>query len=399
MKKNEMITFNRTYGGPYPDRGYSVSQTLDGGYIIVGSTDYDWNNNDVKLIKLDANGREEWSKSYDFNYEDSGYFVLPLADGNYIISGESNDIGNSSQYLWLMKIDGAGNEIWNKTIKMLEYIDRAYDHFVFITNSGFMVWKEGGDAYDIIITDLSGEVVSSPPDLYNSINQTSDNGFIIIDCPLGPGSKLGLFKTDSDFQIIWKKFYDKWIGFFWNSICQVTNGDYILVGINCSCHDGYVILMKTDVEGNKLWEKRVLLPIVYGDYLCRVDATNDGGFILYRDRYQILMKMDDTGNMIWKRNFTYDRNIRCVEVFQTRDGGYIVLCNIWDSQEGPYGRMFSKDITLLKLDSSGLLHDDDPHSKTERDWNYLLAIIGILVLITADIIVLATILKRKRKQE
>lgn len=52
-----------TFGGSDDDRGKSVQQTSDGGYIIVGSTkSYGAGGSDIYLIKTDANGYLLWEK-------------------------------------------------------------------------------------------------------------------------------------------------------------------------------------------------------------------------------------------------------------------------------------------------------------------------------------------------
>ena len=52
-----VITFERTYGGADWDRGYSVQENRDGGYIIAGRTEaFGVGGFDVYLIKTDAQG-------------------------------------------------------------------------------------------------------------------------------------------------------------------------------------------------------------------------------------------------------------------------------------------------------------------------------------------------------
>jgi hypothetical protein len=57
--------WEKTYGGSTYDFGYSVQQTSDGGYILVGYTDsYGAGESDVYLIKTDSSGNKFWSKTF-----------------------------------------------------------------------------------------------------------------------------------------------------------------------------------------------------------------------------------------------------------------------------------------------------------------------------------------------
>ncbi len=143
----------------------SAVQTSDGGYALAGTTgtiSYDLakdplNNSSLKnmsftvvsqifLIKTDANGNQEWCKTYGRagNYEGSS--VVQTDDGGYAILGDGNNIttidmssmnlSSLVQYkLYLVKTDANGNQVWdstyggvgtNKGLSLVKSGDRGY---------------------------------------------------------------------------------------------------------------------------------------------------------------------------------------------------------------------------------------------------------------------------------
>ena len=109
--------WNKTFGGSTGDRGYSVQQTSDGGHVIGGSTgSYGADQSDVWLIKTDSSGGMAWNRTFGGPLHDYGYSVGQTSDGGYIVAGSAVSYGAGDADVWLIRTDSSRNPTWDKTL-------------------------------------------------------------------------------------------------------------------------------------------------------------------------------------------------------------------------------------------------------------------------------------------
>jgi hypothetical protein len=101
--------WTRTYGGTNKDRSLSVQQTLDGGYIISGHTfSIGAGGADVYLIKTNSSGDTLWTKTFGGSAGENGYSIQQTLDGGYIIVGYTESFGAGHDDVYLIKTDSNG---------------------------------------------------------------------------------------------------------------------------------------------------------------------------------------------------------------------------------------------------------------------------------------------------
>ncbi len=129
--------WNKFFGGDDADRGYAVQQTTDGGYILTGYTgSFGAGLYDMLLIKTDPSGNAEWTKTFGGTGRDYGNSVQQTIDGGFIALGYTLSFGAGGDDFYLVKTDANGNEEWFKT-----YGGSASDvgFFVRQTNDGGLI--------------------------------------------------------------------------------------------------------------------------------------------------------------------------------------------------------------------------------------------------------------------
>ncbi len=108
--------WSRTFGGSSYDGCYSIQQATDGGYILGGYTEsYGAGHRDFWLVKTDATGTEEWSRTFGGSSHEECQSVQQTSGGGYILGGYTESYGAGSDDFWLVKTDSNGDSLWSRT--------------------------------------------------------------------------------------------------------------------------------------------------------------------------------------------------------------------------------------------------------------------------------------------
>ncbi len=109
--------WKKTYGLSEHDFGYSVCNALDGGYYLLGSSQSYGNGSfDMLLIKTDADGNQQWLKSFGGSEYEYGKSIVMNNEGDLYLAGSTKSFGtDGSPDVYVVKTDSDGNEIWHET--------------------------------------------------------------------------------------------------------------------------------------------------------------------------------------------------------------------------------------------------------------------------------------------
>jgi PKD repeat protein len=236
------VSWQKYYGGPEWDRPKSITQTSDGGYIVVGMTlsnsgDVSGNHQcvsgicyapeDIWVVKLDSNGGLTWQKCLGGTNKDYGSDIHQTPDEGYIVAGYSYSVdGNVTAHVgnegtpnyWVVKLDRDGNKVWDRSIlsgvaDLATSIDLTADGGYVVAGisdmgSGNYLDDRGGENIVVVKLDSAGNVVwkkilggLADDDGYD-IQQTTDGGFIVGGFSSSISGDVTENKGETDFWIV-----------------------------------------------------------------------------------------------------------------------------------------------------------------------------------------------------
>jgi uncharacterized delta-60 repeat protein len=111
--------WDHTFGGLDYDSLHALQVTPDGGCIVAGNTrSYKKSSGyrDAWVIKLNAQGRKVWDRTFNRGEPgDSAYALQTTPDGGYIVAGYTESKGAGKSDVWLIKLDAQGRKVWDRT--------------------------------------------------------------------------------------------------------------------------------------------------------------------------------------------------------------------------------------------------------------------------------------------
>jgi hypothetical protein len=207
--------WSRTFGGENNVLATGGVRAPDGGFLILATILYfPESGDDVWLLKVDGDGNEVWSRTWEEG-SIGARDLVQTADGNYLITGSyspSDDADSNEDFLFI-KIDPEGNELWTSTFGDPDMIDYG------------MVLAETMDGGYV----AAGERVT---DLY-----TWD-------------ADISLVKIDGDGQLLWEQIIETDAHCMFGAILQHPDGGYVIAGSAFNGRTFDIFMIKTDSEGN-----------------------------------------------------------------------------------------------------------------------------------------------------
>ncbi len=356
MDEHGELDWEKAIGGPGTDLLQTVKLTKDAGFLLVGTSDSGEGlqkkdackgNEDIWVVKLDAKGNEQWQCTIGGSGQEQVCAAFSTLDGGYILGGSSNsekspevkagkdpfgkwEDGFGNLDFWAVKLDNKGKIEWQRTIGG-EYVDQLRS-ILQTRDGGYLLAgysnsPESGNKtekcyglgdYLVVKLDKDGNTEwqksygGDGDDQPYALMESYDGNFVIAgNSNSGPtgnktssnkrGTDFWILKIDSLGEIIWQNTYD--IGNVDLLTSLVENKDHSLLlggyaqsetkGTNKKDNEGvddYVVI-KTNADGEEKWRQSV--GSNGEDILRKAIETRDGGYLLAgtskgsisRDRY------------------------------------------------------------------------------------------------------------------
>ncbi len=196
-------------------------QLADGSFIVSGtSIDMERQTSDAWVMKLASNGSIEWQRTFGGEGDEAGGVVTPTS-GGYLLAARTSsfgpDAGGDTFNAWLLKLDTAGNILWQRV-----YGGTGDEFgFPFVLADGFLFagytdsFGAGGMDTFFATLDASGNVQWA-----KSYGGSADDMLVPMADPAGGylgwgltesfgsgGVDLWILKFDASFNILWQRTY------------------------------------------------------------------------------------------------------------------------------------------------------------------------------------------------
>ena len=279
------------YGGPDEEGGKFVRQTSNGGYIIAGlARSWGAGNYDAWLVRLNALGQLQWSRTFGTGNDDFGLCTDETPDGGFLMGG----FWGSPRTGFVVKTNAAGTPVWQRNVGLADawvnYIEALPGGDIFIAGQ-YMGPYGGQDIFAARLNSLGNPIWTRSYGLsgndgadWDLAGKVTPSGNLLISASttsLGQGYDLMLLNLNGNNGTIqWTKGLQG-AGEDRSHFVNYTSNNLILQsGYTTTWGNGGadVLFNVYDTLGNRLWSKTYGSPSL--DKGWGIQETQDGGFLV-----------------------------------------------------------------------------------------------------------------------
>lgn len=341
-------TFQRTYGTSSEDAMLGLGAASDGGFAMMGRS-----NNNLYLVKTNANGKKLWSKKYSIKNVFTGG-IITSADGSIILSGYG-DIQSVTPSAFILKVDSTGTISWIKSYSTfngfyLRNVKQTVDHGYILVGDGLII-KLDPDG-NIVWKRTIGAADSYRVTPYDVVQSKFDSSYVVTSIfhnPTNTNNEVMISRFNKNGTLMWSKSF------------SVINDDPTQLKENIHRKLQFVCgggIMEFDSDGNN--GKRVTLNGYIKDW--QLSKSVDNGYICAgygsdpasnhsNDFY--LTRLDSSYNCVWSKYIGGPKSDWAVSVVESKNKEIVIGGNTESFSIG------EKDMYLVKTDSTGALECND----------------------------------------
>ena len=360
------VVWDRTYGAGESEWASSVVALADGGLAVAGGTKSKGAGNwDMWVLRLDGSGNAVWERTFGGGEDDGADSVVALADGGLAVAGFTASKGAGGGDMWVLRLNGSGNEVWDRTFGGGD-LDLATS-VVALADGGLAVagrtTSKGAGKQDmwVLRLDGSGNVVwdrtfgGGEDDWATSVVALADGGLAVAGLTASKGAgnaDMWVLRLNGSGNVVWDRTFGGSENDWASSVVALADGGLAVAGHTESkgAGDADMWVLRLDGSGNVVWER------TFGggesDEAGSVVALADGGLAVAgstrskgagtRDMW--VLRLDGSGNVLWDRTFGGGLSDWASSVVALADGGLAVAGGTESKGAGKF------DVWVLRLD-------------------------------------------------
>ncbi len=339
----------------------------------VNTDFHKWDFGDGSAVSIDLNPSHTYSRGGVYNVTLTG-----TTNGHTVIVTQPVEINRP---VIPYSIGTSSSESGTGVVQMEDggYVVTGY---TYVQDNSYNVY--------LLKTDASRNVIweknfgGSGTDLGHGLGKTNDGGFIIIgeNRSVSGNKDIYLIRTDAEGNLLWEKTFGGIVEDAGYGVTQTSDNGFLLTGVTRTPGIEFtdLIVIKTDDSGTLLWEKRMGSAHSDGGYA--VTETSDGNYVVggfsgayVTSLYSYMIKMDPQGNVIWEQHTAAWCYLYSVQ--ETSDGNLIWAGTDGGSTSHCHGSMVKTDangalIWNKTYFSPGVLHNNVKCGRQTLDGGYIL---------------------------